>query len=197
MDPVHITDPILRDQPAGGGIFVAVPEIEGGRARVSIRTEITNAGPGTGSCSVRQELYRPDRALAATMETPVSVATGTYQTVAQQIDVAEPMPMVFIASHATFQSSTVDHRLQQLRASPPDAKRQGGRNSEPGAGPLPATPLVPLLRFRASRREGCHVPFSRIHRNRSHPLRHPSLQLQVACAGAPPPTSPPSPSTSI
>lgn len=134
MDPVHITDPILRDQPAGGGIFVAVPEIEGGRARVSIRTEITNAGPGTGSCSVRQELYRPDRALAATMETPVSVATGTYQTVAQQIDVAEPMPMVFIASHATFQSSrsiTVFSNCEQVRLMQ-NGKEVGTQSPEPG-----------------------------------------------------------------
>jgi beta-galactosidase len=38
-DPLHITDPILRDQPAGGGIFVTIPSIEVVRATVAIKTE--------------------------------------------------------------------------------------------------------------------------------------------------------------
>jgi beta-galactosidase len=91
MDHVYITDPILRDQPAGGGIFVTIPLIEAERASVAVRTEITHAGYGTSSCSIRQELYAPDGNLAASVETPLSLSAGHYQTVAQQIDVLAPM----------------------------------------------------------------------------------------------------------
>jgi beta-galactosidase len=91
MDPLHITDPILRDQPAGGGIFVTIPAIEAGRATVAIKTELANAGNAGRACSVRQELYGPDGALVATKETPVSLGAGGFETVAQQIDVSKPM----------------------------------------------------------------------------------------------------------
>jgi len=90
-DPVHITDAILRDQPAGGGIFVTFPAIEAGHATVSIKTELTNSSSTTRSCSLRQQLYAPDGTLAATNETTASLAPGTYQALAQQIDLSNPM----------------------------------------------------------------------------------------------------------
>jgi beta-galactosidase len=90
-NPLHITDPILRDQPAGGGVFVTIPAIAAGRATVAIRTELANASSTGSSCSLQQELYGPDGLLAATTETAVSLETGAYQTVLQQIDVSNPM----------------------------------------------------------------------------------------------------------
>jgi beta-galactosidase len=90
-DPLHITDAILRDQPAGGGIFVTFPAVEAGRATITIKTELTNASSTTRPCSLRQELYAPDGELVATKETPLSLAAQDFQTVAHQIDVANPM----------------------------------------------------------------------------------------------------------
>jgi beta-galactosidase len=91
LDPVHITDPILRDQPAGGGIFVTVPSIEAGRARIAIRTEVANAGRPAARCMVLQELYGPNGELAARVEEPVALESQGFHTVAQQIDVLNPL----------------------------------------------------------------------------------------------------------
>jgi beta-galactosidase len=91
MSPLHITDPILRDQPGGGGIFITVPSIESKHATVAIGTELMNAARAEASCSLRQELYAPDGALAATSETTVLLSSGTHRTIAQQIDVPNPM----------------------------------------------------------------------------------------------------------
>jgi beta-galactosidase len=91
MDHLHITDPILRDQPAGGGIFVTSPAVEPGQATVAIKTELTNAGDQSGECLLRQELYGPDGTLVGTKEIPVALNAGSYQTIAQELEVRNPM----------------------------------------------------------------------------------------------------------
>jgi beta-galactosidase len=87
LDRVHITDPILRNQPAGGGIFVTIPSIDAGRATIDIKTELALAN---GSISLRHQLYAPDGTLAATKELPVTGAADGYQTVATQLDLTNP-----------------------------------------------------------------------------------------------------------
>jgi beta-galactosidase len=90
-DLVHITDPILRDRPAGGGVFVTIPTIAAGRAAVAIKTELANRSGADHSCLLRQELYAPGGKLVSTKERNLSIRAGEYQTFAQELEVSHPL----------------------------------------------------------------------------------------------------------
>ena len=54
MDRLHITDPILADRVAGGGVFVTYPHVRANRATVHVRTEVQNDHDEPKRCTVRQ-----------------------------------------------------------------------------------------------------------------------------------------------
>jgi beta-galactosidase len=56
MDRLHIVDPILADQIAGGGVFVTFPSVSSRAATVQIRTSVKNESAVSKQCSVVQEL---------------------------------------------------------------------------------------------------------------------------------------------
>jgi beta-galactosidase len=91
MAPLHITDPILRDQPGGGGIFITIPTIDINQATVAMSTELTNTTTVKASCLLLQELYTPEGVLASRNEASVSLSPGSYRTIAQQLNVPHPM----------------------------------------------------------------------------------------------------------
>ncbi|HEX6746933.1 MAG TPA: glycoside hydrolase family 2 TIM barrel-domain containing protein [Longimicrobium sp.] len=90
-DPLHITDPILADRPASGGVFVTYPRVSQGSATVRVRTHMRNDGSAPRTFSVRATLVGRDGAAAA-METSDAVTLrGAGETeVVQEIEVAQP-----------------------------------------------------------------------------------------------------------
>jgi beta-galactosidase len=52
-DGLHITDPLLAGRPAGGGVFVTIPDISPGVAVVHAKVHVHNARPSAAPCEVR------------------------------------------------------------------------------------------------------------------------------------------------
>ena len=55
---VHITDPILANKVAGGGIFVTYPEVTKEKAVVQVKTNVANQSSSEQQVSVKNELWR-------------------------------------------------------------------------------------------------------------------------------------------
>lgn len=56
----HITNPILANEQAGGGVFVSYPEVSPERAVVQIKTQARNIGTTEKLLQIRQTLYEMD-----------------------------------------------------------------------------------------------------------------------------------------
>jgi beta-galactosidase len=90
-DPLHISDPILADRPASGGIFVTYPEVGEDAATVRVRTHVRNDGRDPRSFRVRQRLVdRDGRKVAEAWSDPVPLASGGDTRLEQDLHVAAP-----------------------------------------------------------------------------------------------------------
>ncbi|HYJ78370.1 MAG TPA: glycoside hydrolase family 2 TIM barrel-domain containing protein [Longimicrobiaceae bacterium] len=87
-DRLHITDPLLADEPGGGGVFVSYPRVSQGSATVQVRTEVRNDHREPRSFRVRTTLTGPDGAVLITAESPLlTLDEGTETAVVQWIEV--------------------------------------------------------------------------------------------------------------
>lgn len=57
---LHITNPILEDEKAGGGVFVTYPDVAAERSVVQVQTQVANAGNIAKNVRLRQTLYEMD-----------------------------------------------------------------------------------------------------------------------------------------
>lgn len=82
---VYITNPILANEQAGGGIFISYPEVSPEQAVIQIKTQAGNSGAAEKQISLRQTLYEMDglfgknkkgKRVAITEETGVLPITG-------------------------------------------------------------------------------------------------------------------------
>ncbi len=73
IHPLHITDPILANTVAGGGVFVTYPSVAAGQSTVQVQTEVVNESDENRVCDVVQELIGPDGKSAATASVTVSL----------------------------------------------------------------------------------------------------------------------------
>ena len=64
-DSLHITDEILANRPASGGIFVTYPSVSQDRAEVSVKTHIANKGSTLRRFTVVHTLMDADQVLAS------------------------------------------------------------------------------------------------------------------------------------
>lgn len=90
LDPLHITDEILADKPAGGGIFVTYPVVDAGQAVVRVRTDIANRGAAARRLAVQQELLDAAGAVVTSARQDLEVASGGGQVADQRLTVAKP-----------------------------------------------------------------------------------------------------------
>ena len=91
LHPLHISDPVVADKPAGGGIFVTYPALAQDEATVQVQTDIANTSSTLRHATVRQELRAPDGSVAASSEAPVEVPASSSKTVTQTLHVREPL----------------------------------------------------------------------------------------------------------
>lgn len=90
-DPLHITDPILANRPASGGVFVTYPEVSERAAVVRVQTHVRNEHRAARTFRVRATLLGPDgSAVVGADSDHVTLPGGTDTTVVQNIEIQSP-----------------------------------------------------------------------------------------------------------
>ena len=88
---LHITDPILAGQAAGGGVFVTFPAVSKDQATVKIRTQVKNDDATPRPFVVRTTLLDASgQAVASAASMPETLAAGTDREITQEIQVTNP-----------------------------------------------------------------------------------------------------------
>jgi beta-galactosidase len=90
-DKLQITDPILADQIAGGGVFVTFPAVSTTQATVRVQTHVRNADARPRSMTVRTTLLDAGEQTVASLESaPELLPPNADRQVVQQFTVACP-----------------------------------------------------------------------------------------------------------
>lgn len=89
-EPLHITDEMLANQPAGGGVFVTYPEVSRERARVAVKTQVRNAGRAGATFRVVQTLVRDGQRVASASSSQLSAGRGQSMEVNVELPVLQP-----------------------------------------------------------------------------------------------------------
>lgn len=91
-DTLHITDPILADLPASGGIFVTYPEASAAAATVRVQVHVRNDGAAPRDFRVRATLLDAEgRATSEAASERVSLAPGEARGIVQDLRVSPPV----------------------------------------------------------------------------------------------------------
>jgi beta-galactosidase len=89
-EPLHITDEMLANQPAGGGVFVTYPEVNRQQASVAVKTQVRNEGRAPAIFRVVQTLWRDRQQVTSAMSSPLSVKHGAAADVNVELKVPQP-----------------------------------------------------------------------------------------------------------
>lgn len=90
-DKLRITEPILADKVASGGVFVTFQEVSRESATIKVQTHIKNADARARAFTLKSTLLDANGNAVATLETtPGSLSAGTDQEVVQQICITKP-----------------------------------------------------------------------------------------------------------
>ena len=90
MDRLRLTDAMLEDKIAGGGVFVTFAEVSKESAKVCIRSDVRNDYSEPRNCRILQELADPDGRVVGTAVSNRKLPPGAETTFEQMIDVANP-----------------------------------------------------------------------------------------------------------
>lgn len=75
--PLHITDEILADKPASGGVFVTYPRVSRERAEVAVKTHVRNEGRKAAEFRIVQTLWEGKRIAATASSAPLRLPGRT------------------------------------------------------------------------------------------------------------------------
>jgi beta-galactosidase len=90
-DKLHITDPILADKAAGGGVFVTFPHVSKDAATVKVRTHVQNSATSSRAFALRTTLLDGSgKSVVSAESTPEDLAGGAGQKIVQELRVAKP-----------------------------------------------------------------------------------------------------------
>jgi len=90
-DPLHLTDPILADTPAGGGVFVTYPEVSSDAATVRVQAHVRNTDTKLRTFRVRALLLdRAGQVSAESFSELVRLAPNADQNMVQDLRVLAP-----------------------------------------------------------------------------------------------------------
>jgi beta-galactosidase len=90
-DRLHITDPLLADRPASGGVFVTHPSVSRTAATVRVQTHVRNAHADARTFRLRATLRsQGGTVVAAATAAPVTLAPGADTAVVQELQVTSP-----------------------------------------------------------------------------------------------------------
>jgi beta-galactosidase len=89
-DRLHISDVMLADKAAGGGIFVSYPSVSKDAAVVQVQTEVVNEYPDARTATVTQEIRDSTGKIVVTGSANLQLAPGAAVTDTQKLNVAAP-----------------------------------------------------------------------------------------------------------
>jgi beta-galactosidase len=90
-DALHVTDPLLADRPAGGGVFVTFPRVSAESATVRVQTHVRNGHASARTFRVRATLLDGNGEPVMMSASPsVMLAAGADEHVVQEMEVGEP-----------------------------------------------------------------------------------------------------------
>lgn len=89
-NPVHITDPLVENKQASGGIFVTFPKVAEDESTVEVRTHWRNSGSMAVGVTVLQELKDQDGKVVATAEKSGKLNGGQDAQEVQTLTVTRP-----------------------------------------------------------------------------------------------------------
>lgn len=90
-DKLHITEPILADKVASGGVFVTFPEVSQDAATVKVQTHVKNTDTRSRAFTLKSTLLDASGKAVASLETtPAPLSAGADQEFVQQIRIAKP-----------------------------------------------------------------------------------------------------------
>ncbi len=90
-DPLHISDPILADRPASGGVFVTYPEVSADAATARVQVHVRNARTNAREFVLRALLLDSSGRLAAeSLSEPIHLGAGEDRDVVQDLCVLAP-----------------------------------------------------------------------------------------------------------
>src|SRR5262249_17311438 len=90
-DRLHITDPILADAVAGGGVFVTFPEVSKEKAIIQVRTQVKNADEVSRKFSLQTKLVDPQgKTVSLSISSPENLPPGAGREIVQEIHLLNP-----------------------------------------------------------------------------------------------------------
>lgn len=90
-DKLHITEPILANKVASGGVFVTLPEVSQETATIKVQTHVKNTDLDARVFTLISTLLDADGKVVASLETtPAPLSAGTDQELVQQLRLAKP-----------------------------------------------------------------------------------------------------------
>lgn len=87
MAPLHVSDSVLANTPAGGGVFVSFPQVSQASSTVRVRTDVVNESGAPRDGEVTQELFAPDGSTAAKTSNQARVETRGGHSFTQDMEV--------------------------------------------------------------------------------------------------------------
>ena len=90
-DRLAITDPLLADRPASGGVMVTYPSVSREAATVRVQSHVRNSGAEPRTFQMRTSLRGADGRVAATaLSPPVTLEAGADRDLIQELEVGGP-----------------------------------------------------------------------------------------------------------
>ncbi len=90
MDPLHVTDEMLANKIAGGGVFVSYPSVDEKSAVVRVQTDVLNEYADSRNATVAEEIIDASGAVVAKSSTGLSLDAGATKTATQSLTVENP-----------------------------------------------------------------------------------------------------------
>jgi beta-galactosidase len=89
-DRLAITDALLADRPAGGGVMVTYPYVSRARAKLRVQTHLRNGYPDERELAVRVTVRQLDGSVVARSSLPLTLGPGEDRQVTQELEIREP-----------------------------------------------------------------------------------------------------------
>ena len=90
LDRLHITDEILADTVAGGGVFVRYPAVSAEQARIEVQTDVVNQHAAARTFALRQELVDAAGSSVVSAVPDAMLEAGARKAFRQSLTVSRP-----------------------------------------------------------------------------------------------------------